>query len=207
MENQQKTVFKVGSPMRGCHQCGETKEVETKSGRTRKVFTSGFNVFRAYKPLAIGWTFWCHDCGAKDAVCWPNAQYGTEPVLQPKDDIPLTALPMSNDGSMTLHINYENDYNTSNYRLRGTPVPLRCTVYTSVETPDGGAWENEGGACAPEPVEVVAEHRYRAKVKVHPMRKQKAAQAYIPRESIKVVPREKTLLAAITRVFTAKETA
>lgn len=74
-----------------------------------------------------------------------------------------------------------------NYRLRREPVSLKLVVVPVLETPDGGTWENEGGALAPPPYEVTTEERFRPKIRMHPGRKQGAARMVVPRESIKVV--------------------
>jgi len=52
---------------------------------TRKIYDSGFDVWRSYSPQTTGWTYWCGTCGAKDETCWENcaAELGLEPRLQP----------------------------------------------------------------------------------------------------------------------------
>jgi hypothetical protein len=82
---ERKVMYKVGSPMKGCNFCGDTEEDED-TGRVR--YTSGFQVFRAYKPWETKWTWKCWECGSVDLACWANdalglvaAQLGKEPLL------------------------------------------------------------------------------------------------------------------------------
>lgn len=84
------TMYKVGSPMKGCHHCGDIEETE--SGRRR--YTSGFQVFRAYKPWAAGWTWKCMECGATDLACWEadalgmtEYMLGKEPIVGTRDAV------------------------------------------------------------------------------------------------------------------------
>ena len=51
-------MYKVGSKMKACKFC------------------DGYNVYRSYKPWAIGWTWACTDCGSKDLKCWAEDQLG-----------------------------------------------------------------------------------------------------------------------------------
>jgi hypothetical protein len=81
-------MYKVGSPMKGCNHCGDVEVSE--SGRLR--YTSGFQVFRAYRPWETGWTWKCQFCGAIDLQCWaPDAlglnerELGKEPILGARD--------------------------------------------------------------------------------------------------------------------------
>lgn len=67
------TMYKVGSPMKGCRHCGDVQEDEETS---RVRYLSGFQVFRAYKPWNTGWTWKCWECGATDLVCWAEDQLG-----------------------------------------------------------------------------------------------------------------------------------
>jgi RNA polymerase sigma factor (sigma-70 family) len=86
-----KISYRCGSYMKGCRNCGETKEFRTESGRKKTIYKSGYAVFRAYSPGQAGWTFWCYECGAKDDQCWANSQgeLGKPPLLQPgKADAP-----------------------------------------------------------------------------------------------------------------------
>jgi RNA polymerase sigma factor (sigma-70 family) len=54
---------------------------------TRKIYDSGFDVWRSYSPRTTGWTYWCGTCGAKDEQCWENcaAELGLEPRLRPSE--------------------------------------------------------------------------------------------------------------------------
>lgn len=85
---ERKQMYKVGSPMKGCFNCGETEEDE--KGRVK--YTSGFQVFRSYKPQWTNWTWKCWECGATDLLCWEEdklglveAQIGKEPVIKPRE--------------------------------------------------------------------------------------------------------------------------
>jgi hypothetical protein len=87
---ERKTCYKVGSPMKGCNNCGEVEE----NDRGRLVYTSGFQVFRSYKPQWTNWTWKCWECGATDLQCWAEdsagmvvAQMGKEPVIKPRSEM------------------------------------------------------------------------------------------------------------------------
>lgn len=69
-----KVGYKVGSYFKGCCNCGETDVVEIASGREKKVYLSGYFVYRAYVPARVGWTYWCYTCGAKDLRAWEGAE-------------------------------------------------------------------------------------------------------------------------------------
>jgi hypothetical protein len=84
---ERQTYYRVGSFMKGCANCGDTTIVELSSGGHVVRFTSGFQVFRAYDPAWVGWTWWCYECGAKDLACWApddlgmvEAQLGKPPI-------------------------------------------------------------------------------------------------------------------------------
>ncbi len=32
-------------------------------------------VWQSYEPIAMGWTHWCYECGAKDAQCWTPPEF------------------------------------------------------------------------------------------------------------------------------------
>jgi hypothetical protein len=85
---ERKQYYKVGSPMKGCRQCGEIEEDE----RGKERWITGMQVFRSYRPWEIGWTFKCWDCSATDLRCWGNdelglvaAEIGKEPILGNRD--------------------------------------------------------------------------------------------------------------------------
>ena len=86
-EAMRKNTIKVGGPFKGCMACGTSE-----SSAGRKVYTSGFEVYRAYKPRETGFTFWCYQCGAKDQECWENCQdeLGKEPILVPREEKKLS---------------------------------------------------------------------------------------------------------------------
>lgn len=80
-------MFKVGGAFKGCAHCGEwyTKII---GGRPRKIYTSGYDVFRSYDPGFVGWTFYCFTCSAKDLDAWENdadgnvkASLGKPPIM------------------------------------------------------------------------------------------------------------------------------
>jgi ribosomal protein L44E len=68
-----KVAYKIGSFFKGCAFCGDTEEKQVGS-RMKVVYLSGYNVWRAYVPRRVNWTYWCYDCGAKDGQCWDNAR-------------------------------------------------------------------------------------------------------------------------------------
>ena len=77
-----KLYYRVGSPMKGCDHCGEIGY----SKKGKEIFISGYNVFRSYKPWAIGWTWKCMDCNSVDLNAWADdvtginsSQLGKEP--------------------------------------------------------------------------------------------------------------------------------
>ena len=85
------TRYKVGSPMKGSANCGDIEE-DPDTGRVR--YTSGFQVYRAYKPWNTHWTWLCVECGAKDLRCWSpdelglvEAQLGKEPIVGCRDAV------------------------------------------------------------------------------------------------------------------------
>jgi len=78
--------YKIGSYFKGCANCGETEMVETASGREKKVYRSGYFVYRSYVPSRVGWTYWCYTCGAKDLCAWEDAEdIGEEAVRGCRD--------------------------------------------------------------------------------------------------------------------------
>ena len=76
----------------------------------------------------------------------------------------------------------------ANYRLLKEPVHLRATHVPVLDGPGTDAWEDDGGAAAPPPVEVDVAERHRTAVRTNPGRHQRAARLAVPRESIRVVP-------------------
>lgn len=78
--------YRVGSYFKGCHHCGEYEVDISDSGRERKRYTSGFQVFRSYYPNRTKWTYWCYECGSKDAACWENAELGGDAVRGSKNE-------------------------------------------------------------------------------------------------------------------------
>lgn len=80
----------------------------------------------------------------------------------------------------TMNINYVGG-NTANYRLRSEPVQLTCKTYLG-HRPDGDGWEELWDV-------TVGTERSRTHVKPGLPRKQAAARAKVPINTIKVVPR------------------
>jgi RNA polymerase sigma factor (sigma-70 family) len=82
-------AYRCGSYMKGCRNCGEKRQIRTKSGRRKTIYKSGYAVFRAYAPNETGWTFWCYECGAKDEQCWANcyAELGFAALIRPKSEL------------------------------------------------------------------------------------------------------------------------
>lgn len=74
---------KVGSTFRGCLRCGQwemrERHVRSECGshietKEYKHWYIGTNVYEAYSPVVMGWSFWCWDCGAKDDLCWAKGE-------------------------------------------------------------------------------------------------------------------------------------
>jgi hypothetical protein len=85
---ERKVMYKVGSYFKGCAHCGDTEEVETKSGGVALRFLTGHSVFRSYQPSAVKWTYWCWDCGAKDLQCWSDAlDIGLDAIVGSRDSV------------------------------------------------------------------------------------------------------------------------
>lgn len=86
---EKKTMYKVGSYFKGCQHCGETEEVEVgTSGGTALRYLTGLQVFRSYVPASSGWTYWCWECGAKDAQCWSDAiDIGVDAIVGSRDSV------------------------------------------------------------------------------------------------------------------------
>ena len=81
-------MYRVGSYFKGCQHCGETEMVETPSGREVLRYLTGHQVFRAYVPSRLGWTYWCYECGAKDLACWEGAiDIGRDAIVGARDAV------------------------------------------------------------------------------------------------------------------------
>ena len=74
---ERKMWYKVGSCFKACLNCGDYEEGEDGRGR----WTSGYEVFRSYRPWQTKWTWSCFSCGAKDLACWVDTygELGKEP--------------------------------------------------------------------------------------------------------------------------------
>lgn len=66
-------AYRVSSIYKGCGCCGEWTERVSTNGRTWKAWTIPGDVWRAYSPSSVGWTYWCYACGAKDSQAWEGA--------------------------------------------------------------------------------------------------------------------------------------
>lgn len=89
---------------------------------------------------------------------------------------------------MNFNILRRNDARESNYTLRDKKVQLTVTCQPLYETPDAGVWEGEGGALPPASYEETVEEVNKRTMRIRGARKQRAARAYVPRESIKIIP-------------------
>jgi hypothetical protein len=88
---------------------------------------------------------------------------------------------------MNFNVIEKNDPRESNYRLLTQPIKLLMRVHQRWCRPDGDGWEEVGGVCGV-PVELETEEVNRQLMRVRGARKQRAARAKVPRESIRVVP-------------------
>jgi len=97
--------------------------------------------------------------------------------------------------------------NPSNYRLLKEPVKLQVKVAIQWTVPDGDGWEPVGVSSHFNGVET--DHFYKKKMQLRGSRKQRAARAVSPRESIKVIdttmPVSKPVTMAILEGKTDKE--
>ena len=83
-----KRAYKVGSYFKGCRHCGDTEVLELESGREVLRYLSGYQVYRSYSPSAVGWTYWCYECGAKDLACWEDAaDIGRDAIVGSRDAV------------------------------------------------------------------------------------------------------------------------
>jgi hypothetical protein len=73
--------------------------VETPSGKEVKRYKSGYDVFRAYDPKWLGWTYYCWTCSAKDERAWEGAE-----------DIGLPAIRGSHDAIRVAKARFHKDH-------------------------------------------------------------------------------------------------
>ena len=78
------------------------------------------------------------------------------------------------------------DDRESNYRLLNEPVQLKVRM-EHVPSTEECAWEDDGGPTVSLVTEMTVEQAIKAQMRVRGARKQRAAKAYRPTESIKVV--------------------
>jgi hypothetical protein len=62
--------YKCGCRFKGCLACGETDY----DRNDKLVYITGHNVYRAYDPKWMKWTYKCLDCGKTDRECWEDAK-------------------------------------------------------------------------------------------------------------------------------------
>lgn len=83
-----KIAYKVGSYFKACENCSQKEEIELDSGRIVTRYLSGYAVYRAYNPKAVGFTYWCYECGAKDGKCWDGAtDIGENAIVGARDAV------------------------------------------------------------------------------------------------------------------------
>lgn len=88
---------------------------------------------------------------------------------------------------MYFNVIKKHDNKESNYRILATPVKLTTRIHYPYVVPDGDGYEAAGG-CSPDFVERETEEVNKSLMRIRGARKQRAAKAKVPRESIKVVP-------------------
>ena len=74
----------------------------------------------------------------------------------------------------------------SAYRLLSEPVALKVKLQ-HVPGPEELAWEDDGGPSVPQVVEVTVKEYHRQRIGLRGSRKQRAARAVAPKESVRVV--------------------
>lgn len=65
----QRLGYRCGSYFKGCEHCGDTAMIPWGNGE-KKVWLSGYDVYRIYQPTKHGFMYWCYQCGAKDLEAW-----------------------------------------------------------------------------------------------------------------------------------------
>jgi len=98
----QKVGYKIGSFFKGCAFCGDTEERQA-GERMRTFYLSGYNVWRAYVPRRVNWTYWCYDCGARDSQAWNNAKdLGLDAIRGTRDAVRLAKKAFRGHGRLTV---------------------------------------------------------------------------------------------------------
>ena len=88
--------------------------------------------------------------------------------------------------AMNINKYSRGDDRGSNYRLLNEPVQLKVRM-EHVPSTEECAWEDDGGPTVSLVTEMTVEQAIKAQMRVRGARKQRAARAYRPVESIKVV--------------------
>lgn len=101
---EKKEMYKVGSFIKGCNNCGEWYMHEMPNGRTVKRYTSGFNVFRLYYPSRHkDLTYYCYDCAARNEKAWENASdIGLDAIVGARDAVAASKKYRLNQSKMAL---------------------------------------------------------------------------------------------------------
>jgi hypothetical protein len=93
---ERKLYYRVGGCVKGCQTCGKVDPERERHVWSevfqRKVlvqhYVCGYQVFRSFSPIAMGWTFKCFECGAIDVAAWgPSPEIGKEPRILPGYDL------------------------------------------------------------------------------------------------------------------------
>ena len=88
--------------------------------------------------------------------------------------------------AMNINKYSRGDDRESNYRLLNEPVQLKVRMEHVLSDAER-TWEDEGGPTVPLVTEMTVEQAIKSQMRVRGARKQRAARAYRPVESIKVV--------------------
>jgi hypothetical protein len=88
--------------------------------------------------------------------------------------------------AMNINKYSRGDDRESNYRLLNEPVQLKVRM-EHVPSTEECAWEDDGGPTVSLVTEMTVEQAIKAQMRVRGARKQRAAKAYRPTESIKIV--------------------
>ena len=101
--------------------------------------------------------------------------------------------------AMNINKYSRGDDRESNYRLLNEPVQLKVRM-EHVPSTEECAWEDEGGPTVSLVTEMTVEEYHKQLMRVRGARKQRAARAYRPTESIKVVNQGKPAVKEVVGV-------
>jgi len=105
-------MYRVGSVFKGCHHCGDYDVETSDSGREKKRYSSGFNVYRSYYPSRTHWTYLCMDCAAKDLQAWEGAiDIGLDAIVGARDAVRTNKMRLRKE-----HVQMETKADTHNSR-------------------------------------------------------------------------------------------